>query len=116
MSFQQHPGDHFATYTKQLFSRSRHSGAGKINVFSDVVQRDMGVKARGSQESRRRQTQKCCEWFFRRSKAGEDKIEPHYIGLQLANRLQEAHGSCHAAKLPAADDAKPRQLLLLLAV
>ena len=65
---------------RNSFSRP-HASGGKIDVFNDVVQRDMREKAGGACEGRRRETQKSGERCIGSCKAGKTRLNQTTSGL-----------------------------------
>src|ERR1041385_4226031 len=72
-------------------------------MFNNVVECDVSVVAEGSNQSRRPQSREGRKRMFWRAKTGEYEVEPHHIGLQFADRVQQTHWSCQAVEIPAAD-------------
>ena len=83
-------------------------------MFNDVVQGDVGIKSGGSRERRHGEPGKGGERIFGRPETRKDQVEPHHIGLQPANRVQQPHGIGEAAEFPAANHIEARQFRLLL--
>ena len=63
-----------------------HTGRGEVDMFNNVMQRDVSVKACGSSESGRGKACERGERILRCSKCGKDQVVPHDVGLQTANR------------------------------
>ena len=71
-----------------------------------MMQRDVGEKAAGAGQSRRRETGEGRYRVLRRRETGEDQVEPDNVRFDLPDDIDEAYGSGEAAEVPAADDIK----------
>ncbi len=104
---QQYPGGHVTAKAKQCFLPD--TGAGKVDVLDDVVQRDMGAEAEGSSQRRRPQPGKRGHRMFLGRESGEHQVEPDHIGFQFTYRPQETDRRRQIVKFPAADHIEPRE-------
>ena len=80
------------------------------------MQCDMRKKSASSSKSRCGQSGECGYWVLRSRKAGEDKIEPHYVRLDLPDGVHETHGGGEAAESPATNHVEARQLCLFVTI
>ena len=83
-----------------------YSGCCKVDVFNNVVQCNVRVKARRARERGRAKSRKRRARPFWSSETGKDEIVPNHIRLQLSDRVKKAHRSGKAAELSASDDVE----------
>jgi hypothetical protein len=103
---QEHSCSHGAS--RAVNARMPHPGVLQVDSVHQMMQSDVGIAATQPRQQRRQKPQKSVDRIP--AKSTEEQIEPHHIGLQMADRLRQSKGSCGIVEGPATLNVETLQL------